>query len=237
MMKLGLLDAVPSQYTGIIGKTDPECFRELFAAVGASAEMPDYLVSDGIFPAGLDECDAYLITGSPRSVYEDLPWIADLRAFVQECHSAGKPLVGICFGHQLIAQALGGSVRHADQGWLLGPGEFRVDRQMSWMKPYQSNCMLYFFNHDQVVKLPPGAERVATSTRCPNVMYTLGDSILCIQPHPEHARSSIAAFLDAIRDELTDEELAAAQASLNDGEPDAALVGQWIWQFLSEVTG
>ena len=236
MMRLGLLDAVPSEYTGIVGKTDPEYFRELFAMAGVRGEMPDYLVSGGIFPQDINECDAYLITGSPRSVYEDLPWIARLQDFVRECHCAGKPLVGICFGHQVIARALGGTVGNAPQGWLLGPLDFRVQREKPWMLPYRQDCCLYFFNHDQVIDLPPGAERIASSDDCPNVMYTLGDRILCLQPHPEHVRSSIAAFLGAIRDELSDVQLQQAHASLQRGEPDAKLFGEWIWQFLHTTT-
>ncbi|MEM1111695.1 MAG: type 1 glutamine amidotransferase [Pseudomonadota bacterium] len=237
-MKLGLLDAVPPEYEGVTDKSDPEYFRELFgAAVDDTAKMPAYVASAGELPAELDECDAYLITGSPRSVYEDVVWIHQLQDFVQRCFDAGKPLVGICFGHQLIAQALGGKVQHAEQGWLLGLNAIQVREQMSWMSSYQQDCALYYFNHDQVVELPPGATLLAGSDLCPNGMYTIGSKVLSLQPHPEHVRASIVAFLHEIRDRLTPEEFSKAEDSLDQGAPDAALFGAWIWQFLLDAKG
>ncbi|MEM7343546.1 MAG: gamma-glutamyl-gamma-aminobutyrate hydrolase family protein [Chloroflexota bacterium] len=236
MMKLGLLDAVPPQYNEATGKTDSECFRELFASVGATADMPDYRVSLGVFPQSLDECDAYLVTGSPCSVYDDLPWITELENFVRQCHQAKKPLVGVCFGHQLIAQALGGTVQNAEQGWLLGLYDFEVFQSKPWMTSTQTSYSLYFVNHDQVVELPPGAERLGQSPRCPNLMYTLDDHILCLQPHPEHPYPSVKIFTEELKPILTPEVYEYACTSFEAGTPDAALFGRWIWRFLTNDT-
>ena len=235
MMKLGILDAVPPHYNEAVGKTDADCFRELFTAVNVSAEMPDYRVSQGHFPQNIAACDAYLITGSPCSVYDDQPWITELADFVRGCYSAGKPLVGICFGHQLIAQALGGSVKDAEPGWLLGLHELQISRTKAWMRPPQKKCALYFANHDQVVELPLGAERLAHNARCPNAMYTLGEQVLALQAHPEHPLSSLKIFTEALKPQLPLEIYQEAYASFAAGEPDAALFGRWIWQFLAQT--
>ena len=239
-MKLGILDAVPPIYNEATGRTDPDSFRALFSAIGVENEMPDYRVSQGVFPSSLDSCNAYLITGSPCSVYNDEPWIAELEDFVRRAYSQNKPLIGICFGHQMIAQALGGKVENSEQGWLLGLHDLELLSSTSdqspkpWLTSEQSTYALYFVNHDQVTELPPDAEWLGKNERCPYAMYSIGNQVLSVQAHPEHPLSSIKIFTESLKSELSAEQYQETYHSLAAGEPDATMAAQWIWNFLEQ---
>ncbi len=233
-MRLGLLDAVPPQFNEATGRTDPDNFRELFAKIGVTETMSDYRVTQGVFPESIDECEAYLITGSPCSVYDDLPWIAPLEDFVRQCYEVDKPLVGICFGHQLIAQALGGKVEKSTQGWTLGLHTIEVQQTKPWLTPQQSGYALYFINKDQVVDLPPEAEWLGQNEMCPQAMYSIKDKVFSIQAHPEQPLTSLKIFTEAIKADLSPETYHQVYASYKQGEPDAQLFGRWIWNFLTE---
>jgi GMP synthase-like glutamine amidotransferase len=234
-MKVGLLDTIPPSFYLPGEKTDPDKFRDMFRSVGVPHEMPHYDITLDEFPQSVDECEGYLITGSPCSVYEDLPWIGKLEAFVRDCYQAGQPLVGVCFGHQLIAQALGGRVEKAETGWLLGHHGLRILREKHWMQPHQEEGTLYFVNQDQVVAPPPGAELLAENDRCAYAMFTVGENVLCIQPHPEQPITSMHTFIEHLRPRLKPEVIEEAFGSLANGEPHADLVASWLWQFLESA--
>lgn len=233
-LRLGLLDAVPPEFYPAGEKSDPQKFVELFELVGAPFRYRTYAVTEGRFPASLDECDAYLITGSPCSVYDTYPWISELGNMIELVTAAAIPLVGICFGHQLIARTLGGTVRLADDGWLIGLHEMRVHRDKEWMSGQASTHPLYFINQDQVVELPPGVELLAGSEACPNAMFAIDDRVLSLQAHPEQPHASMRAFTNHLRDacHIDDSIAEAALQTMAKGEPDAHLVGRWITSFL-----
>ena len=107
-MKLGILktDAVRPEWVPEFGEY-PDMFIGLLRLADPALEFRVYDVEEGVYPEDIDEVDAYLITGSKSSVYDDQPWIATLMEFVRELDRRRKKLVGICFGHQLVAQALG----------------------------------------------------------------------------------------------------------------------------------
>jgi GMP synthase-like glutamine amidotransferase len=233
LMRLGLLDTVPPAYYLEGEQSDPDKFRQLFAAIGIDHEFPHYEVTLGQLPPAVAACDAYLITGSPVSVYDDLPWIPRLEHFVRQCYEAGKPLVGICFGHQVIAQALGGSVAKAAQGWLLGLHDLKIIEPKAWVVPQKAVYSLYFVNQDQVVTLPPDAEWLGCSPNCPYAMFTIKDRVLCLQAHPEQPVSSMRTFTNVLKPHLPAELYRQALASLELHQPDATIIGRWIWQFLA----
>ena len=125
-MKIGILqaDAVLDQFQPEFGDY-PAMFQTMLEKAAESVlemniEVVHFDIEHGTYPDTVDECDGYIITGSKKSVYEDEPWIHRLRDYVGELHNAKAKLVGICFGHQMIALALGGSTEAADVGWGVG---------------------------------------------------------------------------------------------------------------------
>lgn len=185
----------------------------------------------GDLPPELDACDAWLITGSRNSVNDAEPWIRQLEAFVRALHAARRPLVGVCFGHQLVARALGGVVERAAVGWGVGTHRYEVIAPAPWMEPARQNLALRASHQDQVVRLPGEARLYLRSDFCPLAGFTVGTHVLTIQPHPEFPAPYTRALLDRRRPVLGEACWARAVASLE--EPvDARTVGRWFLRFL-----
>jgi GMP synthase-like glutamine amidotransferase len=236
-VKLALLNALPRQYILESDVPDTEKFKRLFQAVDVHIEYLVYDATEGELPASPAVADAFLVTGSPCSVYDTDPWIADLAEFVRQCAAQQKKLVGVCFGHQLIAQALGGQVEKSRDGWLLGLHKFHLYRQPAWLSPAKSACSLYFINQDQVVTLPPGAVVIGGGDVCPYAIYGIANRVLGLQAHFEHTQAFMQAIIDYLAPRLTAEECDEAARSLARGVPDDELVVRWVVNFLkNEVT-
>ncbi len=215
----------------------PDMFHDLLLDAALAARMPaptfrDFDVQHGDFPADPSECDGYVITGSRDSVYDDLPWIARLSDFVLALHKQRHKLIGICFGHQLIAQVLGGETRAAEAGWAVGVHASRTTAAPGWMRPHSDGFALLSSHKDQVTRLPEGANLLAENDFCPNAAFTVGDHILAIQGHPEFAKAYSADLMAFRRDLLGETVYQRGVDSLN--LPIAReLVGQWMLAFLS----
>jgi GMP synthase-like glutamine amidotransferase len=153
----------------------PDLFRAALARPDAT--FTTYRVMDGQLPSGVGDEDGWLITGSPFGVYEDHPWIPGLEAFVREADRQRVPMVGICFGHQLIAQALGGKVEKFPGGWIIGPQDYTLDDG--------STVTLNAWHQDQVMEPPPQARTIMRSPACAHAALRYGEHILTVQPHPE----------------------------------------------------
>ncbi len=146
-----------------------------------------WAVVDGVFPPGPEAADGWLITGSRHGAYEDHPWIPPLEDLIRAIHAANRPLVGICFGHQIIAQALGGRVEKYSGGWAVGRTEYDFDGE---------TLALNAWHQDQVTVLPPGATVIASNDHCRNAGLVYGDRIFSVQPHPEFDRSFVAEMIE-----------------------------------------
>jgi GMP synthase (glutamine-hydrolysing) len=142
-------------------------------------------------PQDPHEADGWLITGSKHGVYEDHPFIAPLEDFIRRVHDADVPLVGICFGHQIVAQALGGRVEKFAGGWSLGRKAYEV----AGAAPIVLNA----WHQDQVVEAPAGATRLGRNETCANAILAYGDRILTVQAHPEFDAGVIAHFIETRR--------------------------------------
>ena len=233
-MKLGLLkcDFVPPEFSEIDGDI-PDMFGKLLGEAGIEAELRIYRVWEGELPASTGECDGWLTSGSRASVFEDEEWIRNFEKFVCALHNDQRKTVGICFGHQMIAQALGGETRRAESGWGIGVLPVTVHEQKHWMQPSMESCRLLFSHQDQVTTLPEGAVLIGSAVHCPNAMFTIGDHILATQAHPEYSRPYLRALIEsreAVIDPIT---YKAGLASLRQEHTSRELAG-WLQNFLCE---
>jgi GMP synthase-like glutamine amidotransferase len=218
----------------------PDMFRSLLAdpeVLPAGCPVPTFLDIDACqrdFPDAR-ACDAYVITGSRHSVYDDLPWIAPLADFVADALGQQRRVVGICFGHQLIAHHFGGEARAADAGWCVGVQRARVVDQAGWMDPPADAFKLPVSHRDQVVRLPPGARVFAVGEQCPLAGFVLGDA-LAFQGHPEFSHGYAGELMDSRRQALGEVLLHAGKASLSQ-DSDARLVARWMLNFMRRSQG
>ncbi|HAV09642.1 MAG TPA: glutamine amidotransferase [Rhodobacteraceae bacterium] len=197
-MKIGILQTghVADEIRSMLGD-----YSDMFVRLlnGHGFDFVVYNVVDMDFPAGPELCDGWLITGSRHGAYEDHPFIPPLEALIRAIQETGRPLIGVCFGHQIIAQALGGKVEKFAGGWSVGRQEYTFDGE---------TVALNAWHQDQVVDLPPGAKVVASSAFCANAALVYGPRIFTVQAHPEFTSSMVEGLIahrsakvpDALRD-------------------------------------
>jgi GMP synthase-like glutamine amidotransferase len=211
----------------------PEMFRALLGE--ATFDYRDFAVDRGELPATPEACDAYLITGSAAGVYEPLPWIDAAADFLRSAKGRAK-LVGVCFGHQLMAQAFGGRVIKSPKGWGIGEQTYDVRRQEPWMDGGRQ-IRLPASHQDQVVEAPPGAEVMAGNAFAPfGALVWRDQPAISIQLHPEFEPAYATALLQARRGRaFTEDETDQAIISYQTPD-DRARVGGWIRRFLQDAT-
>ncbi|MEY8831496.1 type 1 glutamine amidotransferase [Sedimentitalea sp. XS_ASV28] len=184
-MKIGILQTghAPDSMLASTGDYD-RMFETLLR--GHDFEFVNFAVVDNEFPDGADDAEGWLITGSKHGVYEDHPWIAPLEDLIREIAGKGLPLIGVCFGHQIIAQALGGKVEKFAGGWVVGATDYYLNGE---------TLTLNAWHQDQVVELPEGARVIASNDFCQNAFVTYGDNIWTVQPHPEFGSDFIDGLI------------------------------------------
>ena len=125
-MKIGLLvcDEVSAEYQSNFGD-----YPEIFQALFPHYEFEFYAVYKNEFPISVLDCEIYMATGSSHSVYEDVDWIHQTKAFIREIYARNLFFIGFCFGHQLMAEALGGKVEKSSDGWCVGIHQFSIFNQ------------------------------------------------------------------------------------------------------------
>jgi len=171
-----------------------------------------WAVVDNVFPDNIDAADAWLITGSRHGAYEEHAWIPPLETLIRESYAAEKPMVGICFGHQIMAQALGGKVEKFDGGWSVGRVAYSLDNSLGL-----TDAPLLAYHQDQVVELPPNATVVGSSSICQYAAVTYGDRTFSLQPHPEFDNEFVAGLIETRGHTLPESVRTAATDSL--GKP------------------
>jgi len=190
----------------------------------------------GEIPTSPDQADGWIITGSRHGVYEDHAWIEPLKAFLREAHAARAPLVGVCFGHQILAEALGGKVEKSDRGWGCGIHHYSIDQRAAWMDEEKETIAIHAMHQDQIVALPEGATVLAQSEFCPYSVLAYGETAMSIQPHPEFETSFERGIVELRRGSVIPEALADAALDKIDGPNDSEMFGRWITNFFRHAT-
>ncbi|MCG6889611.1 MAG: type 1 glutamine amidotransferase [Gammaproteobacteria bacterium] len=233
-MKIGILE------TGLVREEladrhdpYPVMFERLLGLAERKLEFATFSVLRGEMPESIDDCDGWLITGSRYGVYEKLDWMLVLQDFIRELAAAGRPLIGVCFGHQIIAEALGGKVVKSELGWKVGVQRYDLERRYDWMGESPSSVAMHAYHQDQIVECPPEAEVFLSSADCPLAGLSYGDSIISVQAHPEIEESYERDLLELFAGRSLPLDLAQQGiASLDAGIPvDTRLVANWFVEF------
>jgi GMP synthase-like glutamine amidotransferase len=203
----------------------PELFADLLGPAGI--EVVAYAADEGRLPASLDECDGWLCSPSRLSVFDDAPWIAGVEQLIRHAIERDRPFVGICFGHQLLAQALGGRVERAAGGWGVGVQQYDVVEHLDVMQPALDRLALIASHEDQVVGVPAGACVIARSEYCPIAGLAVGRRVWTLQGHPEFVPQLADHLLARRADLIGAARVECARASLTQ-PTDRSAVARWI---------
>jgi GMP synthase-like glutamine amidotransferase len=240
-MHIGILktDAVRPEWVSEFGEY-PDMFERLVLAAEPSATFSVWDVEEGVYPSDsdVDTVDGFIITGSKSSAYDDKEWIRNLERLVQELHAKRKKMVGICFGHQVIARALGGTVEKSDKGWGVGVNVYNVSElpvQGDDEVPGAGSGVLKLVasHQDQVTVLPPGARTVVSNDHCENAGFVIGDHVLTLQGHPEFSAEYSEAIMAFRHDMIGAERVSQGRASLVTHQHEGPRVARWMVDFLS----
>lgn len=194
-------------------------FQELLANNGF--DFVTYAALDGELPQDVRDCDGWLITGSKHSAYEDLPWIAALEQFLRDAYAADVPIVGICFGHQILAQALGGKVEKHPAGWGVGPHGYAFEG-------LETPVIINAWHQDQVTEVPQGGRTVGRSDFCANAAIVYGKTAYTVQAHPEFHNGFMADLIERRRGQVPGPLVDEAEARLADFAPSPEVVAQIV---------
>ena len=192
-----------------------------------------YNIYENIFPENLDNYNAFIITGSAYGVYEHHSWIQELFEVIKKIVHLKIPLLGICFGHQAIAQALGGHVIKSSKGWGVGIKEITTKKYNCLLGNF-NKLSLIFFHQDQVVKLPDNAELIAGNSFCNISSFSIGDSVLTLQAHPEFNRDFSLKLLYARKSSIEPKTYLESTNELETLEHDGELIKSNIINFLEQ---
>ena len=208
-----------------------DMFIRLFKEYIPQMQLTVFNVQNNEYPTDLSQFAGVISSGSPVSVYDDLPWIPLYEKYVQQLFQQKVKHVGICFGHQMIARALGGKVEKAKQGWGIGVRKVNIYATKPWMNNQTVTSFKLLASHqDQVIQLPENAELLAGNAHCPNSVFVIRDHVLGIQQHPEFTTAYHRASIDRRKNKIEKNSVDRAIQSLSD-KADSGLICKWIENF------
>lgn len=209
----------------------PEMIVRMFREAGVNIQFDVFDAPAGQYPDALDRFDFFITTGSKAAAYDSDDWIGELVGFIRRLDKQKRRLIGICFGHQVIALARGGEVERSAKGWGVGVGSNRLLTTTGWMQESTETLNIIVSHQDQVCTLPADARVIAASDFCPYFVVQWNDHFLSIQGHPEWHTDYSRALMDLRRDKIGEARVEAGLSSLTI-EPDNRLFTRWILEFI-----
>ena len=177
----------------------PKMFSDLLEELNVPYEMKSFDLINNEFPKNICNTDLWLITGSSFGVYEEIDWIDKLKNLVQKIYNMKTPLIGICFGHQIIADALGGKVEKSHKGWGVGVHKYERKVNPEWSETVGDFFSGYVSHQDQVIVKPENAYTIYGSDFCPNSILCYDDIenpvAISIQSHPEFKKECLEMII------------------------------------------
>lgn len=231
-MNVGILATgiTPPELIGEYGSY-ADMFVRLLGQIDKRYSFQVFDVRDGLFPDNAAQCDAWIITGSASNVDENTDWMQRLKALILEINDAGAPLVGICFGHQIIAEAFGGRVDAFKGGWGAGLHRYELVGEPGFANTLPKDFALSAMHRYQVIEKPERASVFARSDFCEFAGLMYGDKIFTLQAHPEFNLAFESELLE-LRDGdvIPEDRAAAARVSLQapGAQTDSLEVARWM---------
>jgi GMP synthase-like glutamine amidotransferase len=226
-MKINIL--ICDYFDGLLPHEIPSyasMLQTLFDAVDKTVEYELFDVQQGCYPS-VSSRELYLIPGSRAGAYDDTYWVKELIGFIRKLYAGNAKILGICFGHQVIAQALGGRVEKSPKGWGTGIRTSRIiDSKASAYFP-EMTMSLHYNHHDYVVELPPEAVCFAMSDFCPIEGFYIGRQVLAFQGHPEYTSGYSRYLLQNHAENEPEEVVNSALISLVN-KTDSLAVAKWM---------
>ncbi|KAK0762702.1 hypothetical protein N5P37_005520 [Trichoderma harzianum] len=154
-----------------------------------------------------NEIHGLLLLGSKYTASDDDPWVISLVKLVQMAYIMNIPMIGVCYGHQIIARALGGKISRNPAGWELGV--CKMDMTSIGQKLFGKDAlMVHQMHRDAVVEVPPNIDVLASSCSCKVQMMFQPGRVLTIQGHPEFDSRISKSWLDQrYKEGLVEQEL------------------------------
>lgn len=212
---------------------DDEKFADLIALARPDWEVTAFWACKGVFPTDPTTFDGAMITGSPASVHDETPWMVALQAEIRRLVANGTPLFGACFGHQIIAKALGAPIVRNPGGWAHGLINMTRVSNPLWAGR-QRQLSLYGSHIEQVAALPSGAVPVFQSPGCPIAGFAVGRTVFTVQHHPEMTKAFMADLIEEYEDVVGPEISDRARASLARGDADQHAFASEIAAFFEQ---
>jgi GMP synthase (glutamine-hydrolysing) len=230
-VKIGLLqcDHVAPENRSEFGDYS-DFFSTLFHPYSPNIILEIFDVQKDEYPHNPDQYTGFVCTGSSHSVWEDLPWINHLKQFVRDLYHNGNKFIGICFGHQMIAEALGGKCEKSERGWGVGVKEVAIYKTQDWMKPKLDSYQLIVSHQDQISKLPENGEVLGGNEHCPCSLISVGRHFLGIQAHPEFIPAYSRRLMQSRINRIGPKTVQEAEKTLQD-RTDEKVVTHWMTNF------
>ena len=202
-------------------------FDAMFATLFQSYDFTfqTWNVVDGDFPDTIDAADGWLISGSKHGAYEDHAFIPPLSDLIREIYASERPMVGICFGHQIIAQALGGKVEKSDKGWMVGRQVYNFEGEA---------VALNAWHQDQVVALPKDAKVIAYNDTCPYAALGYGHKAFTVQAHPEFSNGFLGKLAESRGRGVVPDPLIDTAIENTEKPTDSAILARRIGAFFKQ---